>query len=166
VENPLEQGKILIPSSYMYPENSYNDQGAPIPTSKLEHSDQICLSRGTVVNNYRLPVDNLNFKTTRMVLILNSFTANSSRTPFLPDTVELFDWQQNDWVVLNGLKNSAPASSGSGTSPNAALPVLPNEIDNPMRFTNPSTGQISLRFTAPSPLLLVQFGIRVEGTRT
>ncbi|NWJ45738.1 MAG: hypothetical protein HXX08_07655 [Chloroflexi bacterium] len=165
VENPLEQGKILIPSSYMYPENSYNDQGAPIPTSKIEHSDQICLSRGTVVNNYRLPVDNLNFKTTRMVLILNSFTANSSRTPFLPDKVELFDWQQNDWVVLNGLKNSAPASSGSGTTPNSALPVLPNEIDNPMRFTNPSTGQISLRFTAPSPLLLVQFGIRIEGTR-
>jgi hypothetical protein len=161
-ESPSEPGKIIIPSAYMHPENSVSDSGSAIPTSRLDRNDQVCLSKGTITSYFRVPVEITNFNASRMTLYINSFTANTSRTPFLPEKVELFDWKNNDWVHIKGVANSAQTI----TNPTAATinaPPIPNEIDNPGRYVHPQSGQIMLRFTAPSPSLQIQFGLGVEG---
>jgi hypothetical protein len=162
--NPTVAGQYYMPATYLYPESSISDQGFAVPSSRLERSDQVCLSRGTVTNTYRLPFDEGSLRLNKMTLYINSITSNTSRTSQLPDKVELYDWQQNNWVSLNSLNNSANQQSTSNNITINSKPV-PNEIDNPARFANAKTGQITLRFTAPSPALLVQFGLQVEGLR-
>lgn len=163
--NPTIAGQYYMPASYLYPENSFSDQGYAVPSSRLERSDQVCLSRGTVTSTYRLPFEEGSLRLNKMTLYINSITANTSRAAQLPDKVELYDWQQNNWVSLNSLNNSANQQSSTNNNTTINSKPVPNEIDNPTRFANSQTGQVSLRFTAPSPALLVQFGLQVEGLR-
>ncbi len=163
VDSSNNDGRFYIPSSYMHPENEVSDSNISVPTSRLERSDQICLSKGAVTVEYRLPTLTTNLKANRMVLYINSLSANSSRSPVAPAAIEAFDWKQGSWVKLDGIRNSAVTSPG--TSSLFISTPLANEIDNPTRFLHPQTGLIDLRFTSPSTGALLQFGLEVEGAR-
>jgi hypothetical protein len=163
VDSSNGDGRFYVPSSYMHPENEVSDSNISVPSSRLERSDQICLSKGAVTVEYRLPTLTTNLKANRMVLYINSLSANSSRAPMAPAGIEMFDWKQGNWVKLDGIRNSAVTTPGTNSL--FISTPLANEIDNPARFLHPQTGLIDVRFTSPSTGALLQFGLEVEGAR-
>jgi len=163
VESTSGDGRFYVPSTYMTPENEVSDSNISVPSSRLERGDQICLSKGAVTVEYRLPTETTNLKASRMVLYINSLSANSSRAPMPPAAIEIFDWKQASWIKLENIRNSALTSPGTNSV--FVSSPLANEIENPARFLHPQTGLIDLRFTSPSTGALLQFGLEVEGAR-
>lgn len=157
--------QFFLPGSYFWPENATNETGLSALTNRTDRDDEVCITKGSVVAQYRLPVEQGTMKANRMALYLNSVTSSSQRSPVLPDRIELYDWQAGKWQQLNGLANSALPQNNS-TGLNSPTPKR-NEIPNASRYVDPMTGRILLRFSTDSSTLnlLTQFSLTVEGAR-
>jgi hypothetical protein len=157
------EGRFFIPGTYLWPESSTNETGISPLTSRTDRMDEVCVGKGSVISQYRLPVERGNLRINRLTLYFNSMTASSQRNPGLPDRVELYDWQAGKWQLLSGLTNSAVPVSGSGF--NIPTP-RPNDIPNPSRYVEAQTGRFLMRFSHDTnPGLITQFSLSVEGTQ-
>jgi hypothetical protein len=154
---------FFLPGPYFWPESSSNESGLSPITNRSDRLDEVCITKGAVIAQYRLPAEQTNLRASRMLLYLNSVTANSQRNPLLPDHIELYEWQTGKWQPLSNPSNSALPTTGGTNSP----PPKPNEIPNPIRYIDPQTGRILLRFSLDSSSVnvLTQFSLSVEGTR-
>ncbi len=157
------EGRFFIPGTYLWPESSANEAGVSPLTSRTDRLDEICVGKGSVISQYRLPVERGNLRVNRLTLYFNSMTASSQRNPNLPDRIELYDWQAGKWQILSGLTNSAVPVSGSGFN---VPPPRPNDIPNAARYVEAQTGRLLLRFSHDNnPGLITQFSLSVEGTQ-
>ncbi len=158
------ESPLFIPGQYFWPDISSNDSGLLAATTRTDRDDQVCVSKGSVVSQYRLPVEQGPIRVKKLTLYLNSFSATSQRNPTLPERIELYDWQSGKWQALSGLQNSAIPQQGSQLS---APPPKANDIPDPARFVEFQTGRILLRFGQDSSnqSLLTQFSLAAEGSR-
>ncbi len=157
--------RFTLPATAIWPDTALTNTGLIAFSNRTDRTDQICLSKGSVTVQFRLPVEQGNLKINNMGLYLNAFTTNGNRVPTLPDSLEMYDYQAKTWQTLPGLTNSAvPVTTGSLFA--APPPPIRNPIEGSARFADPLTGRILLRmnYSSNSSTLLVQHGLEIEGT--
>jgi hypothetical protein len=157
------EARFIAPGAYLWPESSSNDAGLSPLTNRTDRLDEVCLTRGSVTVQYRLPTEQTQARVNKLTLYLNSVSTSSQRSPSPPDRVEVYDWQSGKWQLLNNLTNSAVAV----TSGNYAPPTpRPNDIPNAARYVEPQTGRILLRFGVDgNGTILTQFNLSAEANR-
>lgn len=165
-ETSSGDGRLFLPAPAFRPESAINNTGQSALTTRTDRTDQVCISRGNVTVQFRLPVDQGNFKVKNLALYVNSYSTSAQRAPTLPDSFEMFDFQARSWQPLSNINNSAVGNNNNTNS--FATPPTPvkNVIENAARFADPATGRILLRMNySAAPLLVVQHGLEVEGAR-
>lgn len=154
--------KVAIPAGFLMPDNTTNELGLSAYTSRFDQQNQVCVDTGKVTVEYHLTADGSSFKPQQLQLYLNSFTADSDRSPQNPDLVELYDWQKQGWVQLSNPINSATNLDSDATQ--ILPPAKANDISNPDRYINSQTGLMLIRFTSKDALQ-IEFNVAAQGTR-
>ncbi|HEX2913969.1 MAG TPA: hypothetical protein VH186_24405 [Chloroflexia bacterium] len=166
LETSSGDGRLTLPAMANFPTSAVSSSGQSAFTNRVDRTDEICVSRGSVTVEYRLPGDPTQFKVKKLTLYVNSFTFAGTRPPAIPDSFELYDFQAKTWKSVPNVNNSAvPISTGSYFS-SPPTPVK-NVVEDAGRYADPVTGRILLRVTNSSSnsTLFVQHSLEVEGTR-
>lgn len=164
LETKQGDGHVWVPAGFLQPENAVNERGLSALTNRVDRPNQICLEKGSVTVQYRLPIEQGSFKLQKLQLYLNSFTSNSGRIPTLPTTIGLYDWQRQEWIQLSGVLNSAVNNNTYGSS--VTKPQIQiNDINDAGRFANPQTGLVLLRFSSDTNALQIEFNLALQGMR-
>ncbi len=166
VGNNNGDGRLLLPAMGFRSESVNTNNLIPVFTNRSDRTDQVCVTKGSLTIQFRLPMEEGGFKVKNLNLYLNSIVQNGGpRGPNLPDTIQLYDYQAKKWQTLPNVVNSAlPINTGSYF----ATPPAPikNSIENPGRYADPLTGRILLRLSSDAnTTIFVQYGLEVEGTR-
>lgn len=156
--------QVALPAFSFLPEIALNRTGQNMLTYRVDRTDQICVPPGGATVQMRLPVEPGAFKVKNINLYINSYNVQGRREPSLPDSFEMYDFQNKNWQMLKSITNSANQPLG-GTNFFSPPPPVKNSIENADRYVDPITGKILVRMNnnSSSTVLFLQHSLEIEG---